>query len=237
MSDFVNQYVMLLIKQYWEKPKAQAEIRATVEQFEPIFGLLKSFDDAFDVDKATDAQLDLIGRIVGITRVVNVAVSALRFGFAENGGSGDYGDKFNPSLNVSPMRDKFSQAYTQQELDNVRYRRFIKAKVMKNSVSCYLVNDTHITIQDVITAAFDGKAYVVDNQDMTLTLYIANSVSQDEIDLIRQLGLLPTPISVRYKDIVYVDIQGMFGFSSNPDALGFGDTFDETVRGGVFAWR
>jgi len=80
---FESEYVNLLIKQYWEKPKAYAEIEMKASSWRRSFVWLSSFENAFDLDNATGDRLDIIGRIVGIGRAIPYAVPKIAFGFDE----------------------------------------------------------------------------------------------------------------------------------------------------------
>ncbi len=73
-QDFIDQYTLLLAKQYWEKPKARAEIEAIMSSWSETYTLFDAFAAAFDVDTAIGDQLDILGAIVGVPRVVKLAV-------------------------------------------------------------------------------------------------------------------------------------------------------------------
>jgi len=66
---FESEYINLLIKQYWEKPKAAAEIEMKAGMWRRTFEWIDSFSEEFDLDNATGDRLDIIGRIVGIGRI------------------------------------------------------------------------------------------------------------------------------------------------------------------------
>lgn len=68
MTAFTEQYVNLLIKQYWDQPNARAEIEAQAATWETIRDGLLAFGPAFDLDTAVGAQLDIVGKIAGLPR-------------------------------------------------------------------------------------------------------------------------------------------------------------------------
>lgn len=70
-QEFIDQYALLLIKQYWEKPKAKAEIELLASVWSEIFQFFESWNDEFDLDAATGDRLDIIGKIVGIGRTAD----------------------------------------------------------------------------------------------------------------------------------------------------------------------
>jgi hypothetical protein len=233
--DIIDQYTLLLIKQYWEKTRAKAEIEHMMTGWQRIADLMRSFEVEFDLDTARGRQLDVLGKIAGVPRVVPAVLPRVRFGFDQNPNSRGFADRFNLLRESAPFADRFEPLFTSQQLDDPQYRQLIRVKVAKNICAAVMTSDERISIQDVIVSAFTGRAYVVDNQDMTLTLYVSPSVSLDELRLIRQLDLLPKPQAVRYKFVVQAEPSVTFGFSSNPNSIGFADRFDSTRQGGIFA--
>lgn len=230
-----DEYTALLIKQYWEKPKAKAEIELKSSAWEKTRAFLASLDDAFDLDLAVGAQLDVLGRIVGIPREVPDVIAKTYFGFTINPDSLGFADRFNSLRIGGPFFDKFSNQYTALQLNDNDYRFFIRVKVALNWASAYVSSLDRIGIQDVILAAFDGRAYVVDNLDMTLTLYVSPAVSEERLRLTSRLNLLPKPQGVRYSVIIQAEPAATFGFSRNPLSLGFADKFDSGREGGFLA--
>lgn len=225
----------LLIKQYWEKPKAKAEIDLYARSWETCREFLASLDPAFDLDNAVGAQLDVLGRIVGISRSVPAVIPKVYFGFSINPNNEGFASKFNALRVGGPFFDKFSVPFTDLQLGDSDYRFFIRVKASLNRAAGYVSSDQYISIQDVVLAAFDGRAYVIDNLDMTLSLYVSPVVSLDRLRLIRALNLLPKPQGVRYKVIIQAEPGETFGFSNNPSARGFASKFDSSRQGGYLA--
>jgi len=229
---FETDYANLLIKQYWEKPKAYAEIEMKASSWRRTFEWLDSFTDEFDLDTATGARLDIIGRIVGIRRTVPFVVPKIAFGFDENPNARGFDDKFSPLADRAPFQDKFERAYTSLQLDDTAYRFFIRARIAKNVGGPYLADDQGLAIQEVVGTLFDGLAYVLDKKDMTLTLYVSPQYNLDNLRAILKLDLLPKPQGVRYSEIVQAGPGETFGFSDNVNSLPFADKFDLTNQPG-----
>jgi Protein of unknown function (DUF2612). len=98
---FESDYVNLLIKQYWEKPSAAAEIAMKAGMWRRTFEWIDSFSDEFDLDNATGDRLDIIGRIVGIGRNIPYSIPKIAFGFDENPNSRGFDDLFH-HLTIAP---------------------------------------------------------------------------------------------------------------------------------------
>lgn len=230
MSD---EYERLIIKQYWTQPNARAEIKLKSDGWEATAAWLRSFIDEFDVDLATGDRLDIIGRIVGINRLVPDVLPKIAFGFSENPNARGFDDRFFDGVESAPFLDRFERPYTPQQLGDADYRFFIKARIAVNNTSAFMVSDERISVSDVIARAFGGEAYVIDKYDMRLVLYINPLFDLTRLRLIQRLGLLPKPQGVRYAWFVQAAPGVTFGFADNPDALPFADKF--TGGGGLLA--
>lgn len=233
MASFIEEYSKLLIKQYYNKPKARAEIKAKAKHYEGLYNAVRLFPDQFDIDKATGYSLDLIGKIVNVSRSVNTVVAKIGFGFEENPNSRGFADKFNNIDISAPFQDKFTSGFTSLQLDDITYRLIIKTKIAVNNVTAYIVNDEKTSIQDVINSAFDGEAWVIDNYDMSLTLYVPPALETERLRLIKELNLLPKPQAINYNVIVSAKQGSTFGFIDNQYSVGFGNRFGD--KSGHFA--
>ena len=231
---FIDQYVNLLIKQYWEKEKAKGHITAIETEYSKVFDWFTQFQHEFDLDNAVGNRLDIIGKIVGISRIVPFGTAKILFGFDGDSTARGMADLFNDATTSAPFASLFSPNYTDTQLDDNLFRTFIKAKIAKNVVHAVMVSDgTNVSIQDSIQTLFDGNAAVYDNRNMTLTLQVGFNFDEYLLSLIIKADLLPRPQGVDYKIVTGADINS-FGFSDDPNALGFGDLFDSTI-GGSFA--
>ena len=237
MATFTEEYKNLLIKQYWEKTKAPAEIELQASTWERIFDLLAAFPVEFDLDVATGDRLDIIGKIVGIGRIINDVIPKITFGFEENDNARGFDDKFVELSDRAPFADKRERRYTDLELDDNNYRRVLYAKIAKNVADPYLAGTDSINIQNTVASISDGLAYVIDNYDMTLTLYISPSINETLLRaLLSQLDAVPRPQGVRYYVIIRAAPGETFGFADNEGALPFANKFDlATEPGGRFA--
>lgn len=237
MNEFLNQYILYVIKQYYEKPKANAEAQFLISTWGTYADFISSFGRNFDLDFAEGDVLDLIGRILDLPRQVNDVVPASFFGFSVNPLSKGFSSLENELRPGAPFFRLASKKYTNYQLTDDQYRKFLKVKAAKNICSPYLASDEKISLQQVVFDAFDGRAYVVDGKDQTLRLYVSPSIDDDELRLLINLDILPRPITFSY--IIYGNAEPgvTFGFSNNPGAKGFGSLNDplRDENGGVFA--
>jgi hypothetical protein len=199
---FESEYVNLLIKQYWEMPKAYAEIEMKASTWRRTFEWIDSFSDEFDLDKATGDRLDIIGRIVGIGRNIPYSIPKVAFGFDENPNSRGFDDLFSPLDDRAPFQDLFEADSTELVLDDNTYRQFIRAKIYKNISSAYMMSSESPSIQTAVVEIFGGLAYVTDNYDMSLTLHVSPLFNTDTLDALVKMSLIPKPQGVRHITVI-----------------------------------
>jgi len=209
---FTESYLNLLILQYSDLPKASQTITALTSKFSELYDVILQFEEAFDVDTAVGVQLDTIGKIVGLSRIVPDVIPKVYFGFADTPNT----DTFSKA----PMFRIFDNTLTDTQLNDSDYRFFLKAKITKNVVTAKMIDD-NLSIQDAIAFMFGTEAYINDNQDMTMTLYIDDTYPTRLLTFLFALDLIPRPQAVGIKYGIIISSK-TFGFNNNPNALSFG---------------
>ena len=213
MSDFTDIYKELVALQYYSKEKAQGEIKVYSDEFENVYNFINDFFSEFDLDVATGDRLDKIGKIVGLSRIVEGGVAKSFFGYIGAPNVLGYGE--------GRYFVEGDDLYTDSELTDGQYRVFLKAKISKNNASAVIVSDERDGLQAAIQNLFNGEGYVTDNLDMTLTLYVSSYLPENDLILIIQAGLLPKPQGVRYNYVVQVHPETPFGYAGAPNAAGY----------------
>lgn len=204
-----------LIWQYHAKPKAMGTINALYQVTNQTFKTTINIGDILDIDKAKGYALDLVGRHVGINRILNQAIAKEYFGFldSETSLSFNYGEFYRngDSLNAAVR------------LNDDDYRFFIKAKIMKNYQNGTLEN----TI-DSIRYLTGENSNIIDKMDMTMNI-IVNKQSLNTVKLfaIKSLDILARPVGVLYQFLILVSDMP-FGFDNDHSSYGFGQ--GELVR-------
>jgi len=216
MSEFTETYKSLIILQYADKPKARQTIETWASEWEGIYEFARSFEVEFDLDTAWGDRLDKIGKIVGQGRIIERGYAKKYFGFEGMLNAKTFGE--GPFFRI--LRDS---GFEKTVLSDEQYRFFIRAKIAKNIASARLssASGDH-GLQETIDFLFKSSAFVVDNKDMTLTIYIDESYDLDQLRIIRDENLLPSPQGVGYKTFIQYTESGTFGFANNPNAKGFG---------------
>jgi hypothetical protein len=200
-------YLDLIILQYSDKPKARATIEALLKDKLLTAEQVLEFNNAFDLDQA----VGILGRIIGLSRTVPDVVPKIYFGFDDNTNS--------RTFNSAPMLDSTQSIYTDLELNDSDYRKFLKAKISKNFSSNTLSSDEKVSTNEALNFLFDGQAYAIDNKNMTMTVLVEDTFDTEGLSSINALDLVPRPATV---DISYKTIgDNTFGFADNPNASTF----------------
>lgn len=218
MTEFQKAYYDLLIFQYQDKPKFKAELLALLEKFEDSKKLGDALLAGFDIDIAIGKQLDIIGKIVGLSRKTEDIIPKEYFGFKDiNINATGFGGSFY----------KFGdEIYTDLELNDNDYRFFLKAKIANN----FMKNNIH-KINEIIDYLFNSNAYVVDNRDTTFTLFVNQEVPLRLVSIAIDINLLPRPQTIRYNNFIRYDEANTLGFRDvNPNAVGFGGSFARILK-------
>lgn len=193
INDLIKYYQNLLIVQYHNKKTAKDEIDLAVRTFtgDNIIPQI-----IFDVDTSVGKQLDLIGKIVGLSRIAE----GFEFGrvyFSYNDYSDPmsdpahkgYGDIGNPVM--AGFKDYSTVRKSMYSMSDRQYRAMIKLKIFANNGIA-----TNKYVCDSLYQLFGGLMTFVDNEDMTATLTIHPSI-EFEGRLAEFLGLLPKPLGVQ----------------------------------------
>lgn len=158
------QYADLLIWQYRHKPKALKTMQLLERLFSQGFNELYTLQNVLNIEEAIGHQLDLVGKHIGQSRVINGYQLRKFFGFrgsphampfAKNGiGGGEWYRKRDP------LGDSV-------RLDDSDYRFLLKCQILKN-----YQNGTLSNIIQACRFVFGQECNATDNGNMTVTIDI-----------------------------------------------------------------
>lgn len=153
--------------------------------YDLIWNALADYDLFIDTPSA-NYGLDVWGRIVGIGRVLTIAVTRY-FGFEETADPAAV-----TGYNVAPFYS--GQSITSNfTLTNRAYRLLILAKAAAN-----ICDGSIPQINQILLNLFPdrGHCYVVDNMDMTMVYTFDFHLEPFEAAIVQNSGVLPTPAGV-----------------------------------------
>ena len=201
-------YADLLIQQYRDKPKARGMIKALVRQ---ALGdnILLDIANAYTVDGAEGKQMDVVAKYVGAPRTVPVAVIDdkiyMQFHdyrpeeFSGTHGMGDYRDS---SQNADTFFYRYENSVqNKRNLSDQEMRLFIKMKIAMNTS-----DGTYSGIVGYLYNFFGKNIVCIDNGNMTLTYYVADS-TPFTVEALQ--AYLPRPMGVSMTTTVVPTVNGV----------------------------
>ena len=184
-------YEDLLIWQYKGKPKAAQTIKAITLFCNEYLDLIRQFPILLDVKTAKGYHLDVIGRIVGISRFVSgytyrkffgftISENALGFSVNKKGGGRWY--RFG-----NPLSDT-------TRLDDDEFRWLIYSKIARNNARGNL-HYLHETCRLLVGRDVE----ITDNYNMTVSIRIPTTDLNDfKVWALLNMDVLPRPTGVQY---------------------------------------
>ena len=173
-----------VINQYGKSPT----IDALLSSFSAAVDMTESFDNFYDwmwdVQTAQGYGLDVWGRIVGVTRVLELPGSVAYFGFQE--ANSWVGFNQAPFFSGGSFNNNFS-------LQDADFRTLIFAKAASN-----ISDGSILSINAILLGLFPnrGDCYVTDGENMTMTYTFAFPLTPIDLAIVEQSGVLPKPTGV-----------------------------------------
>lgn len=174
-----------IISQYANSPIIDQLIANFDSYVDQTINLQSFFDLMWNVDTAQGYGLDVWGRIVGVTRTLQVQGDQSYFDFEESGLSGN-GFGQQPFYAGVPITSNF-------ELSDDAFRTLIFAKALAN-ISDGSIKSLNQLLINLFPAR--GNAYVTDGLNMTMTYTFAFQLTSVELAIVSQSGVLPKPTGV-----------------------------------------
>lgn len=177
-------YSDLLIWQYQGKPKALATIKMIEDEFAQSFIDLYRIQDVLSIETATGDQLDLVGKHIGQSRIVNGYTLRQFFGFKNAKNALGFSKELDGGGQWYRLRDPLADSVRLSDED---YRFLIKCRVIKN----YQLG----TVPNIIEACqfvFGDGCKVIDNLNMTVSVKVPKKkLTQFSTFAVRNLDIIP----------------------------------------------
>ena len=135
------------------------------------------------------------------------------------------GAKVGASRTVSVSN---TEAYNLEDID---YRLYIYSKIAKNAWQGGIED-----LQDLWFQLFGSRIIIVDNQDMTIDVYLLGNISQTMMNLVKANVIVPKPTSVGVR-IYYFAPDRVFSYGLDNDlCTGYGGWWRHTADDPLFAY-
>ncbi|EMW7856907.1 DUF2612 domain-containing protein [Salmonella enterica] len=175
----MSKYTDLITNYHATKPKFVEHIDLVTRPLAETSAAINGLINAFDIDHATGIQLDILGQWIGLSRIVSQLISGVYFSWDTDGLGYDQGvwqGPYDPDSGYTSLSDE-------------TYRIVLKTKIAINNW-----DGRNDSLPPILDAALDGsglKMQIVDNQDMTIGIWVfpetdISAVSLELIAAIRQ---------------------------------------------------
>lgn len=177
-----------VISQYANNKRMMTLIERLAGAFDGTEWLDDFYNQIWNVQTAIGYGLDVWGRIVDISRIVRIVPPSVYFGFAEGGSILGY-----QPFNQAPFYSGQPIGGSGYRLADDAYRRLIYAKAAAN-----IWDGSIAQANAILRTLFPGRvAYVVDNQDMTMTYHFTWTLTLVDAAVALRSGVLPRPSGVK----------------------------------------
>lgn len=232
-TELVDYYKNLLIMQYRDKPKALGHVGSVLDAG-MIYDIAIAVRDGFNIESAVGAQLDILGKILGVSRTITgTTFTRAYYGYALYGDTTPF--LFNPMLlygEAAPdvqFRDYRESSQSLYDLTDEEYRVILKLAIVRNTS-----NASVKTIDEILNVLFGTEVYLLDRPNMTIVYLIGEKWSR-HFSIAKSAGILPNPAGVGTSLMIVPNINNIFAYSlyggGKPDfAVGYG-LYGETTTG------
>jgi hypothetical protein len=193
IASAVFDYEPTVISQYANSPTLLQWLDNCNQYFDQSANVATFISVIWNIDTAIGFGLDILGAIVGVSRLLRIPNAATYFGFA-NAHSVDwdnFGSKNPGGAGVAPFYTGFNstEAYL---LNDDPYRQLILAKAFANIcvTTCPAMNRI---LQNLYGA---GAAYVLNTGPMAISYNFTFIPSAIQLAILEQSGVIPTPPGV-----------------------------------------
>lgn len=218
--------------QYTESQKFLAYVRALLASSAELEAVLQKVAEQVDIDLAEGVNLDVIGEIVGISRIIPASVQLAFFGFQDNAAALNFGEEVSQGIGAR-FYDEGEPYLATSVLNDPEFRLLIRAKIVKN----HALGTNEDVIAGLAYLFGGGMAIQVAVEDiggMAIQVAVGRPLTYLEKVLITNLDVLPRPAGVRISQRVTYSTTSYFGFDGQISALSFGEEGQPSV-GGQFA--
>jgi len=125
-------YTPLITAEHNQQPQYMAMVALVTGAIASITAVTQSIPGQFDLDYAIGAQLDIVGKWIGQSRVVTGVLEVGYFGFSDDSSALGFGELGNPAIGGQFFDLNTGSATASTVLADPEYRIVLRAKIIKN---------------------------------------------------------------------------------------------------------
>ncbi|EFH3309055.1 TPA: DUF2612 domain-containing protein [Escherichia coli] len=218
----MSRYTGLITNGHATKPRFVDHVDLSTRPLVDVSATVQGLVDAFCPDNAVGVQLDIVGLWIGLSRIVREPITGVYFCWDTSELGWDQGvwqGLYDPDDGYTLLSDE-------------AYRLILRARIAINSWDGH--NDSLPEILEMATAGSGLSMQIVDNQDMTISVWIfperdVGEISREILAVIR-MGYLTVKAAGVYTAGIEIPSEGnrFFGFDLDNEYFG---GFDEGAWG------
>ena len=183
----IEEYKLLITSQYQNSTKFMSWLEANLGYLDVLFdSFYNNGTDVFDIDVAVGDQLDVLGVIIGRSRIVDFDLN-YSFYLLQEGGDRILLEGSPSFLQLEDSIDSHTSILQDED-----YRILLKAKIVRNNWKGRVQD-----LYDIFSILFPDIGIVIkDNQDMSMTIGLFGDMSDVTRELITRGYVVPKPMGV-----------------------------------------
>lgn len=222
----MNRYTSLITNYHATKARFVNHVDLSTRPLIDVSATVQGLVDAFCIDDAVGTQLDIVGLWIGLSRIVKEPIEGVYFCWDTDDVGWDQGvwqGMYDPDDGYTSLSDE-------------AYRQILKIRIALNNWDGS--NDSLAEILEMATAGSGLSMQIVDNQDMTISVWIFPEHSIDEVSreilAVIRMGYLTVRAAGVYTAGIEIPSEGnrFFGFDLDNEYFG---GFDEGAWGTVLS--
>lgn len=225
-GDLMSKYTELITNYHATKPLFFDHIDLSTRPLIDVSSTMSGLITAFDIDTAVGVQLDILGLWIGRSRIVSQPISGVYFSWDTDGLGYDQGiwqGPYDPDSGYTTLSDE-------------TYRIILKAKIAINNWDGR--NDSLPPILDAATAGSGLRMQIVDNQDMTISVWVFPETDISDVSLELIAAIKQGYLTVKSAGVWAGDVETPSVETPSEGSKFFGFDMDNEYIGGfdVGAW-
>ncbi|WP_350305598.1 DUF2612 domain-containing protein [Photorhabdus viridis] len=210
----MRDYLSLITPQHRTANKFVTHIDFITRPLSDIINAAQLLNSQFSIDEAVGIQLDAVGEWIGISRYVKTPIVGVYFAFDTEG----------VGLDEGSWKRQYDSDSGFTELDDETYRTILRSKIRANHW-----DGTNEMLAEIYQGVIPDESvliFFVDNQDMSMDVYVTGGVVPEVVKAVIQQGYLNIkPGAVRVNNYTNSENQGViFGFDSDSKYIAGFDT-------------